>query len=101
LPRLVCGTLVGRSPLSALARAAGEVDEWEAELPFTVEQQARFLSHYWQKRPLLVRGAAPSVVVSGPHLPNTLRAHVNARCSCGGSVGVIIISWKTCARDSR
>ena len=47
-------------------RRAGELDEWEAELPFTTEQQTLFLTKYWQKRPLLVRGAAPSVVVRPP-----------------------------------
>jgi len=78
LPRVVVASGRSHPQCARDLCAAGEVDEWEAELPFTAEQQKEFLSQYWQKRPLLVRGAAPSVVVSTP-TPRQ-RALLSGRC---------------------
>ena len=47
-----------RAPAAARLAARARVDVWtDVQLPFDDDASARFMNEYWQKKPLLIRGA--------------------------------------------
>ena len=57
-PRGTAGRITSRR--ATQAEAVGEIEEMQASLPFTREMWATFMREYWQKRPVVIRGALPA-----------------------------------------